>query len=123
LHVYVAEFFHHEGLEEVCSRQFDETALLAMGESSVIRLTVGVLVEELVSECLGENGHKIFIEDEDEDEYEESGLDGAIINDNRGTQERAEDLEEESQEEIAGSPSEFEKPEFDDDLGSQSDFH
>ena len=35
LHVYVADFFHHEGLEEVCSRQFDETALLAMGESSI----------------------------------------------------------------------------------------
>jgi hypothetical protein len=89
----------------------------------LVRLTVGVLVEELVSDCLGENGHKIFMEDEDE--YEESGLDGDIINDNRGTQERMEELEEDSQEEIAGYPSDFaEKPEFDDDeLGSQSDFH
>ena len=60
-----------------------------------------------MGECLGENGHKMFMEDEDE--YEESALNGAIINDNRGTQERVEDLEEVSQEEIAGYPSDFEK--------------
>jgi hypothetical protein len=54
IHQYTADFFQNQGLEEVCSRQFDETALLAMG----------VIVEELVRESLGTEGHKMFLEDE-----------------------------------------------------------
>jgi hypothetical protein len=31
LHQYAADFYQKQGLEEVCTRNFDETALLAMG--------------------------------------------------------------------------------------------
>jgi hypothetical protein len=31
LHQYAADFYKKQGLEEVCTRKFDETALLAMG--------------------------------------------------------------------------------------------
>jgi hypothetical protein len=33
LHQYTSDFFNRQGLEDVCSRQFDETALLTMGMS------------------------------------------------------------------------------------------
>ena len=52
IHQYTADFYDKEGLAEVASRQFYETALLAMG----------IVVEELVREYLGDEGHKMFLE-------------------------------------------------------------
>ena len=37
VHEYVADFFHKNRVENVCSRQFEETALLALGISLDIR--------------------------------------------------------------------------------------
>jgi hypothetical protein len=63
VHQYVSDFYKRQGLEKVCSRKFDETALLPMGmELSSLMLILGILVEELVDEYIGMEGHKVFIE-------------------------------------------------------------
>jgi hypothetical protein len=35
VHEYVADFFQKNGVENVCSRQFEETALLALGIAAI----------------------------------------------------------------------------------------
>ena len=80
MHQYVSDFYKRQGLEKVCSRKFDETALLAMGRVlSSLMLILGILIEELVNEYIGMEGHKVFIEqsveahDDDDDNSEDSG--------------------------------------------------
>ena len=74
LHKYVSDFFHQQGLQGFCSRNFDETALLALGMNIQRQILMsGVIVEELVSECMGENGHKIFIEQNGNEELVQGG--------------------------------------------------
>jgi hypothetical protein len=86
-------------------------------------LMIGVLVEELVTECLGENGHKMFMEDNAENEYEESPLDGDAFDDTREAQ-HMEIFDEDSAEDIVDYPSDLEtKEQFEEDMDSQSDFH
>jgi hypothetical protein len=79
VHQYVSDFYKRQGLEKVCSKKFDETALLAMGrELSSLMLILGILIEELVNEYIGMEGHKVFIEQsveahDDDDDSEDSG--------------------------------------------------
>ena len=69
MHQYVADFYHNQGLEDVCTRKFDETALLAMGTALVQPcLNLGIVIEELVRECIGGEGHKLFLEEDAEEE-------------------------------------------------------
>ena len=78
MHQYVSDFYKRQGLEKACSRKFDETALLAMGmEVSSLMLILGILIEELVNEYIGMEGHKVFIEQrleahDDDDDSEDS---------------------------------------------------
>lgn len=91
MHQYVSDFYHNQGLEDVCTRQFDETALLAMGTALVRRcLILGIVIEELVRECIGEEGHKLFLE---EDAKEETGERSATFGD---TQDSVEGIDSES---------------------------
>jgi hypothetical protein len=41
----------------------------------------GIIVEELVKECIGEHGHGIFIEEEEEEAEGESGTESGGMND------------------------------------------
>lgn len=69
MHQYVADFYHNQGLENVCTRKFDETALLAMGKALIQPcLNLGIVIEELVRECIGGEGHKLFLEENAEEE-------------------------------------------------------
>jgi hypothetical protein len=91
VHQYVSDFYHNNGLEDVCTRQFDETALLTMGTALVRRfLILGIVIEELVRECIGEEGHRLFLE---EDTEEETGECGATFGD---TQDSVEGIDSES---------------------------
>jgi hypothetical protein len=40
----------------------------------------GIIVEELVKECIGEHGHGIFIEEEEDEVEEESGTESGAMN-------------------------------------------
>ena len=76
MHQYVADFYHNQGLEDFCVKQFDETALLATGTTLVQRcLILGILIEELVRECIGGDGHKLFLEEDAEGETVERSAD------------------------------------------------
>ena len=45
-------------------QQFDGTALLAMGTlRQSVTANLGIIVEELVRDCLGKDGYKVFIEE------------------------------------------------------------
>ena len=84
-------------------------------------LMIGVLIEELVIECLGENGHKMFMEDEAENESEDSPSDGNAFDDTRKT-EQMEDFDEDSAEGIVDYLSDLEaKEQFEEGMDSQSD--
>jgi len=73
IHYYSAEFFEKHGLADCCMQQFDGTALVAMGTLRQLEwLILGIIVEELVRDCLGKDGYKVFIE-ENQDESENLG--------------------------------------------------
>ena len=79
MHQYVSDFYKRQGLEKVCSKKFDETSLLAMGRDLLsLILILGILIEELVNEYIGREGHKVFIEQRleahgDDHDSEDSG--------------------------------------------------
>jgi hypothetical protein len=79
VHQYVGDFYKRQGLQKVCSKKFDETALLAMGRELLsLMLIIGILIEELVNEYIGREGHKVFIEQrlgahEDDHDSQDSG--------------------------------------------------
>lgn len=70
VHQYAADFYGAHGMGAVSYRSMDETALLA----------VGMLLEETVKSCLGEDGDLALIEQEsssDDDETEEEVMEAA----------------------------------------------
>ncbi|KAH8153488.1 uncharacterized protein LAJ45_02301 [Morchella importuna] len=62
VHQYVADFYGAHGMGAVSYRSMDETALLA----------VGMLLEETVKSCLGEDGDLALIEQESSSEEEDA---------------------------------------------------
>jgi hypothetical protein len=76
IHYYSAEFYEKQGLADCCRQQFDGTALVAMGTLGCRgRLILGIIVEELVRDCLGKDGYKVFME-ENVDECDNIGGNG-----------------------------------------------